>query len=45
MKIHKVENANRRVYTVDETLHPRKYLQLVKDNESPYQDHSTKTKT
>jgi hypothetical protein len=32
MEIHKVENVNRGVYTVDGSLHPRKDLQVVKGN-------------
>ena len=32
MEIHKVEDVNRGLYTVDGSLHPRKDLQLVKDN-------------
>jgi hypothetical protein len=30
MEVHKVEDKNRGLYTVDDSLHPRKDLQLVK---------------
>ena len=32
MEMHKVEDVNRGLYTVDGSLHPRKDLQLVKGN-------------
>jgi hypothetical protein len=32
MEIHKVDNVNRGLYTVDGSMHPRKDLQLVKGN-------------
>ena len=32
MEIHKVDNVNRGLYTVDGSIHPRKDLQLVKGN-------------
>ena len=32
MEVHKVEDKNRGLYTVDGSLHPRKDLQLVKSN-------------
>jgi hypothetical protein len=32
MEMHKIEDVNRGLYTVDGSLHPRKDLQLVKGN-------------